>query len=272
MGITYKIRYCTGDCKNSNCYKMSRRANKQSKLARKVSLKGTRNLLVSRELRKLQKSRPKRYMTPFLCFAHAERQKANGGTLLTQWRAAHRGLGAKWRALGAEKKRFKGKLPAFAMFIKDSPKRKDILPAWRKAHKGLGARWRALDHTSKAKYVAASKQLKGPYEQQMKIYSRKRMDLIKSIGIARRSNKVVMKQRKQQVIKRKKAKAVSSKNKKVVPRKSMKARIPMKVKQEPVEFLVESARKVAKPTSGFKNKKVKKQKRVKKTVAMAVPK
>merc|ERR1719479_298819 len=108
------------------------------------------------------------------------------------------------------------------MFIKDSPKRKEILPAWIKAHKGLGARWRALDHTSKAKYVAASKQLKGPYEQQMRIYSRKRIDLIKSIGHARRANKAAMKQRKLQVVKRKKAKAVSAKDKKVVPRKSKK--------------------------------------------------
>ena len=45
-------------------------------------------------VRRLQKQRPKRYMNAFLCFAHEERMKAQRGTLLVNWRAAHKGLGA----------------------------------------------------------------------------------------------------------------------------------------------------------------------------------
>ena len=86
-------------------------------------------------------------MTPFLCFAHEERKKAKNGHLLPEWKAAHKGLGGKWRALGAGKSQFKrhGKVPAFAMFVKASPKHKEILPEWRQAHKGLGGKWKRLD-------------------------------------------------------------------------------------------------------------------------------
>ena len=57
-------------------------------------------------MRKLQGSRPKRYMNPFLLFAHEERKKAKNGHLLPEWKAAHKGLGGKWRALGAGKLQF----------------------------------------------------------------------------------------------------------------------------------------------------------------------
>merc|ERR1712243_323091 len=38
-------------------------------------------------------------MNPFLCFAHEERAKAKNGHLLSDWKAAHKGLGGKWKAL-----------------------------------------------------------------------------------------------------------------------------------------------------------------------------
>ena len=109
-------------------------------------------------------------MNPFLCFAHEERQKAKNGHLLPEWRSAHKGLGGKWRALGAGRSQFKrhGKVPAFAMFIKASPARKAILPDWRACHKGLGRTWKAMDKSNKAKYVSAAHQMKGAYVQKMK--------------------------------------------------------------------------------------------------------
>ena len=202
-------------------------------------------------------------MNPFICFAHEQRKKANNGRLLTEWKAAHKGLGAKWHALGAGKKHFqgKGKVPAFAMYIKDCPKRKEVLPAWRRAHKGLGAQWRALDKASKVKYVAASKQMKGPYDQQMKAYQSKRRDLIKSIRAARKVNKASKKQRKTQVTQRKKANAVSSNAKKVIRRKVKKS----SAKSEP-EHVKQNKNSVVKIKAVIKHKKMKK------TVAMAVQK
>ena len=228
-----------------------------------MSKNGLRKTLISRDLRKLQKSRPKRYMNPFLCFAHEQRKKANNGHLLTEWKAAHKGLGAKWHALGAGKKHFqgKGKVPAFAMFIKGCQTRKELLPAWRRTHKGLGAQWRGLDKASKVRYIAVSKQMKGPYDQQMKAYWSKRRDLIKSIRAARRDNKATKKQRKIKVAQRKKAKAVSSKAKKVVRRKVKKSSATSK------SGLVKQI-----PKSALKINKVIKQKKMKKAVAMAVPK
>ena len=162
-------------------------------------------------------------MNPFLCFAHEERKKSRGGHLLSDWKAAHKGLGAKWRALGAGKLKFhnQGKVPAFAMFVKQSPQRKEILPAWRAAHKGLGGQWKGMDKVNKAKYVSASKQLKGSYDQQMNLYRKKRQDLVKSIKIARLRQRAAMKQRKLRKVqakmsskKLKKAKTALAKGKK----------------------------------------------------------
>merc|ERR1711868_357214 len=143
-----------------------------------------------RSVRKLEKSGPRRFMNPFLCFAHEERVKAKNGHLLSEWKAAHRGLASKWRALGAGRAKFgrQGKMPPFAAFVKESPQRKDLLPSWRNAHRGLGARWKALDKNYKAKYVDASKKMKSGYEQQMKVYRSKRIELLKQIR-ARKSAK-----------------------------------------------------------------------------------
>ena len=152
-------------------------------------------------------------MNPFLCFSREERKIANNGHLLADWKAAHKGLGSKWRSLGAGRSKFqrKGKIPAFAVFVKESPKRKELLPIWRKAHKGLGAKWRALDKSSKAKYGTASKQMKGTYEQHMKGYRNKRRDLLKMLRDSRVAKRAAMRQKKVQLVQRKKSKAVRSK-------------------------------------------------------------
>merc|ERR1711981_527321 len=158
-----------------------------------------------------KKLKPKRYMNPFLCFAHEERKKSRGGHLLSDWKAAHKGLGGKWRALGTGKLKFhhQGKVPPFTMFVKHCPQRKEILPAWTTAHKGLGGTWRGMDNVSKEKYFSASKQLKGSYDQQMKVYSKKRQELVKAIRIARlartRANRALKKQSKLNKVQAKKS-------------------------------------------------------------------
>merc|ERR1712150_49098 len=174
-----------------------------------------------RALRRLQKTRPKRYMNPFLCFAHEERKKAKSGQLLPEWKAAHKGLGAKWRALGAGKSKFqrKGKVPAFAMFVKESPKRKALLPEWRTAHKGLGRKWKGMDKAAKAKYVTASKQMKGNYDQHMKVYQNKKHALVKSLAATRIAKRTEKRNKKMQRKHAKKAKASRSKVKKTKQRK-----------------------------------------------------
>merc|ERR1712150_378932 len=135
-----------------------------------------------RALRRLQKTRPKRYMNPFLCFAHEERKKAKSGQLLPEWKAAHKGLGAKWRALGA----------------------------------------------GKAKYVTASKQMKGNYDQHMKVYQNKKHALVKSLAatrIAKRTEKRNKKmQRKHAKIMARIAKRTSRKKKKMQRRHAKKAK------------------------------------------------
>merc|ERR1712203_1207844 len=140
--------------------KMTKLGKIHAKAAQKASKKVIRKRVKSRMVRGLEKSRPRRFMNQFLCFAHEERMKAKNGRLLSDWKAAHKGLGGKWRALGAGRAKFhkSGKVPAFALYVKESPKHKEFLPAWRNAHKGLGARWKALDKASKGKYVAASKE------------------------------------------------------------------------------------------------------------------
>merc|ERR1712088_1043766 len=171
------------------------------------------------KMTKLEKSRPRRFMNQFLCFAHEESMKVRNGHLLSDWKAAHKGLGGKWRALGAGRAKFHkaGKVPAFALFVKESPKRKELLPAWRNAHKGLGARWKALDKASKAKYVAASKRMADTYEQQMKIYRNKKQDLLRQIRARRRAKKAVQKHKKANLPSRKKSRAFG-KPKKVAKR------------------------------------------------------
>ena len=144
---------------------------------------------------------------------------------MSDLKASHKGLGAKWRALGAGKSKFlrKGKVPAFAMFVKESPKHKALLPEWRSAHKGLGKKWKGMDKAAKAKYVNASKQMKGPHAQQMNAYRNKRKALIKSIAVARMAKKTAMKNKKMQRIHAKKAKASRSKAKKATKRKAKKS-------------------------------------------------
>ena len=202
-------------------------------------------------------------MNPFLCFAHEERKIANNGHLVADWKAAHKGLGSKWRSLGAERSKFqrKGKIPAFALFVKESPKRKEILPIWRKAHKGLGAKWRALDKSSKSKYVTASKQMKVTYEQHMKGYRNKRREMIKTLRDSRVAKRAAMRQKKVQLIQRKKSKSVLSKTKKL-PKK----------KAEPTSKDTKFERTAPKVKVVKKMKRSVKKKRSNRAVAMAVSK
>merc|ERR1712154_697856 len=135
------------------------------------------------------------------------RMKARNGHLLSDWKTAHKGLGGKWRALGAGRAKFykPGKIRAFALFVKESPQHKELLPAWKNAHKGLGARWNVLDKASKAKYVAAAKRMAGPYEQQMKLYRNKKQELLRQIRAARNAKKAAKKQKKTRVALKKKS-------------------------------------------------------------------
>merc|ERR1712198_496402 len=157
--------------------------------------KALRTKVKSTLLRRLQKERPRRFMNPFLCYAHEQRMKAKNGHLLSDWKAAHKGLGSKWRAVGAGRTKFvrHGKIPAFAVFVKEChkecPHYKELLTVWRNAHKGLGAKWRALDMSSKAKYVEASKKRRSAYEQQMKVYRNRKLDLVRQLRAAKNARK-----------------------------------------------------------------------------------
>jgi len=194
---------------------MAKLVKMQAKAARKASKKVMRKRVKSRIVRRLEKSRPRRFMNPFLCFCHEERMKAKNGHLLADWKAVHKGLGGKWRALGAGRAKFhkQGKVPAFAMFVKECPKHKELLPAWRSAHKGLGARWKSLDKASKAKYVAASKRMADTYEQQMKVYRKKRQELLRQMRAARISKRALIKQKKTKIARKKKSSAIGKSNK-----------------------------------------------------------
>merc|ERR1711883_44279 len=82
-----------------------------------------------------------------------------------------------------------------------------LLSDWRSAHKGLGGKWIGMDKANKAKHVAASKQLKSSYDLQMRLYRKKRLELIKAIKSARLDKRVARKQRKILKLQAKKAKA-----------------------------------------------------------------
>ena len=207
---------------------MTKLAKIQAKAAQKASKKVIRKQVKSRMVRRLEKSRPRRFMNQFLCFAHEERMKARNGHLLSDWKAAHKGLGGKWRALGAGRAKFykPGKIRAFALFVKESPQHKELLPAWKNAHKGLGARWNALDKASKAKYVAASKRMAGQYEHHMKLYRNKKQELLKQIRAARNAKKAAKKQKKTRVALKKKSRAIAKK----ASKKHKKANLPSKKK------------------------------------------
>merc|ERR1712002_145217 len=99
-----------------------------------------------------------------------------------------------------------GKIPAFAMFVKESPQRKEILPAWRNTHKGLGAKWRGLDKSGKAKYVETSKKMKPAYEQHMKVYRKRKQDLLRQIMEAKKAKKLLRRQKKSTPTQKKKSK------------------------------------------------------------------
>ena len=202
---------------------MSKVAKKQFKTAQNKAKKIMKKQSKPRALRKLQKSKPKRYMNPYLCFLQEQRKLFKGGKLLSDWRLAHKGLGAKWRALGAGKARYQrqGKVPAFAMFVKNCPERKIVLPAWSSSHKGLGGKWKAMDKATKAKYVALSKSMKGSYDNQMKAFQAKRKDLLKSLRaakMAKKAKRVLKKKAKKSSKKLKSAK----KGKKASPKKGKK--------------------------------------------------
>merc|ERR1712080_83608 len=202
---------------------MSKVAKKQFRTAQNKARKIMKKQSKPRALRKLQKSMPKRYMNPYLCFLQEQRKLFKGGKLLSDWRLAHKGLGAKWRALGTGKARYQrqGKVPAFAMFVKNCPERKIVLPAWSSSHKGLGGKWEAMDKATKAKYVALSKSMKGSYDNQMKAYRAKTKDLLKSLRaakMAKKAKRVLKKKAKKSGKKLKSAK----KGKKASPKKGKK--------------------------------------------------
>jgi len=180
----------------------------QAKAAQKANKKVFRKRVKSRALRRLEKERPRRYMNPFICFAHEQKMKARNGHLLSDWKTAHKGLGAKWRALGAGRSKFgrQGKIPAFAMFVKESPQRKEILPIWRSTHKGLGAKWRGLDKSSKTKFVETSKKMKPAYEEHMKVYRKRKQDLLRQIMVAKKAKKILKRQKKSAPTPKKKSK------------------------------------------------------------------
>merc|ERR1712050_489467 len=208
--------------------KMSKIAKKQFKTSQNKAKTIMKKQSKPRALRKLQKSKPKRYMNPYLCFLQEQRKLFKGGKLLSGWRLAHQGLGAKWRALGTGKTRYQrqGKVPAFAMFVKNCPERKIVLPAWSSSHKGLGGKWKAMDKATKAKYVASSKNMKGSYDNQMKAYRTRRKELLRSLRVAKMAKKPrrVLKKKAKRVLKKKAKKSSrklksAKKVKKVSPKK-----------------------------------------------------
>jgi len=179
---------------------MTKLGKMQAKAAQKANKKVLRKKVKSPLMRRLQKERPRRFMNPFLCYAHEQRVKAKNGHLLSDWKAAHKGLGSKWRALGAGRAKFvrHGKIPAFAIFVKECHKEcpyyKELLTVWRNAHKGLGAKWRALDE-SKARYVEASKKMSSAYEQQMKVYRNRKLDLVRQLRASKYARKILKRQK-----------------------------------------------------------------------------
>ena len=210
---------------------MSKIAKKQFKTAQNKAKKIMKKQSKPRALRKLQKSKPKRYMNPYLCFLQEQRKLFKGGKLLSDWRLAHKGLGAKWRALGTGKARYQrqGKVPAFAMFVKNCPERKIVLPAWSSSHKGLGGKWKTMDKATKAKYVASSKNMKGSYDNQMKAFRARKKELLRSIRVAKMARKArrVLQKKAKRVLKKKAKKSSkklksAKKVKKVSPKKGKK--------------------------------------------------
>merc|ERR1712141_467005 len=199
---------------------MSKVAKKQFRTAQNKAKKIMKKQSKPRALSKLQKSKPKRYMNPYLCFLQEQRKLFKCGKLLSDWRLAHKGLGAKWRALGTGMARYQrqGKVPAFAMFVKNCPERKIVLPAWSSSHKGLGGKWRAMDKATKAKYVALSRSMKGSYDNQMKAFRVKKKELLKSIRAAKMAKKV----KKASKPKKGKKKVKSAKKGKVAQKKGKK--------------------------------------------------
>merc|ERR1711981_450815 len=227
MGLQFYTKTSTSSLSvrqylSTKSVKMSKIAKKQFKTAQNKAKKIMKKQSKPRALRKLQKSKPKRYMNPYLRFLQEQRKLFKGGKLLSDWRLAHKGLGAKWRALGTGKARYQrqGKVPAFAMFVRNCPERKIVLPAWSSSHKGLGGKWKAMDKATKAKYVASSKNRKGSYDNQMKAFRARKSELLRSIRVAKMAKKArrVLKKKAKRVLK-KKAKVAQKKGKKGVARK-----------------------------------------------------
>ena len=124
---------------------MTKVEKKQRKATQSMMKKAIRKPVKSKLRRKLQKSRPKRYMNPFLCFVHELRKKDKG------------------------------------------------------VHSG-----------------SASKKMKGTYDHQMKLYRKKRQELLKSIRAPGMGNKASAKERMRQA---KKAKVARRKASKTLKRK-----------------------------------------------------
>jgi len=101
----------------------------QAKAGQNANKKVLRKRVKSTLLQRLQKERPRRFMNSFLCYAHGQRMKAKNGHLLSDWKGAHKGLGSKWKAVGAGRAKFVtlGKILAFAVFVKECPQYKEML-------------------------------------------------------------------------------------------------------------------------------------------------
>merc|ERR1712212_1103646 len=57
-------------------------------------------------------------------------------------------------------------------------------------------KWRALDKSSKTKYVEASNKMRTAYEQQMKVYRNRKLDLVRQLRVAKNARKVLKRQKK----------------------------------------------------------------------------
>merc|ERR1712080_437838 len=88
---------------------MSKVAKKQFKTAQNKARKIMKKQSKPRALRKLQKSKPKRYMNPYLCFLQEQRKLFKGGKLLSDWRLAHKGLGQNGELWELERQGIRGK-------------------------------------------------------------------------------------------------------------------------------------------------------------------
>merc|ERR1711874_951488 len=186
--------------------KMSKIAKKQFKTAQNKAKKIMKKQSKPRALRKLQKSKPKRYMNPYLCFLQEQRKLFKGGKLLSDWRLAHKGLGGKWKTMD---KATKAKYVASSKNMKGSYDNQ--MKAYRLRKKELLRSIRVAKMAKKARRV-----LKKRAKRVLKKKTKKSSKKLKS---AKKAKKVSPKKGKKKVKSAKKAKVAQKKGKKGVARK-----------------------------------------------------